>query len=231
MNARDRLVFPLDVPDLGQAERWIDRMAEHVGVFKIGLELFSAVGPAAIELVHRRDKPVFLDLKLHDIPATVAGAARAAAERGVRYLTVHAASGSRALEEARRAVEGSETRLLAITVLTSLEQRDLAAIGVDRPLAENVLARARLAIDRNIHGLVCSAHECRALRDALGAAPELVVPGIRPAGADAGDQGRVATPASAIREGATLLVVGRPIRDAADPRAAAAAIVAEIEAA
>lgn len=231
MNARDRLVFPLDVPDLGQAERWMDRMAEHVGVFKVGLELFSAGGPAAIELAHRRELPVFLDLKLHDIPATVAGAARAAAAHGVRYLTIHAASGPRALEEARRAVEGSETRLLAITVLTSLEQRDLAAIGVDRPLDEIVLSRARLAIERGIHGLVCSAHECRALRDALGAGPELVVPGIRPAGAEADDQGRVATPAGAIRAGATLLVVGRPIRDAADPRAAAAAIVAEIEAA
>jgi orotidine-5'-phosphate decarboxylase len=231
MNARDRLVFPLDVSALRDAEALADLLAPEIGVFKVGLELFSAVGPAAIEIGRRHRRPVFLDLKLHDIPATVAGAARAAADHGVRYLTVHAASGPRALEEAQRAVEGTETRLLAITVLTSLDASDLRAIGVDRSLEDTVLARAKLAVDRGLHGLVCSAHECRALRAALGSGPALVVPGIRPSGADRGDQGRVATPASAIGEGATLLVVGRPIRDAADPRAAAAAIVREIEAA
>jgi orotidine-5'-phosphate decarboxylase len=225
--ARDRLAFPLDGADLHDAGRWIDRLAPHVGVMKVGLELFVAAGPEAVRRAHASGAACFLDLKLHDIPATMAGAAARAAALGARYLTVHASAGSDALRAATKAVAGSETRVLAVTVLTSLDATALEAIGLASP-AIAAQRLARLAIDAGAHGLVCSAHEVASLR-ALSPSIELVVPGIRPSGTDAGDQKRVATPEAALDAGADVLVVGRPIRDAADPVAAARAIVATIE--
>lgn len=228
MQARDRLVFPLDVPDLETARVWIDRLAGEVGVLKVGLELFTAAGPDAVRAVHASGAKCFLDLKLHDISATMASAVRAAARLGVEYLTVHAAAAPGALAAVRDAADGSKTRLLAVTVLTSLDAEELAAIGLAGPPAAAVERLARLAVRHGIDGLVCSPEECAALRRSLADDVLLVVPGIRPAGSARGDQARVATPGRARREGADLLVVGRPIRHADDPVAAARAIVAEI---
>ncbi len=203
-------------------------MKGEVGVFKVGLELFTAAGPDAIAAVHGTGSACFLDLKLHDIPATMARAAAAAAQLGVRYLTVHACAGADAIREARRAAEGSGLKLLAVTVLTSLGDTSLERIGLRGPTGEAVRRLGTLAVEAGAHGLVCSPVECAALRRQLGPNPILMVPGIRPAGSPTGDQRRVATPAAAARAGADLLVVGRPIRDAADPVAAARSVVAEI---
>lgn len=228
MQPRDRLVFPLDVPDLETARVWIDRLAGEVGVLKVGLELFTAAGPDAVRAVHASGAKCFLDLKLHDISATMASAVRAAAKLGVEYLTVHAVAAPSALTAVRDAADGSKTRLLAVTVLTSLDSEELEAIGLAGPPASAVERLARLAVRHGIDGLVCSPEECAALRRTLADDVLLVVPGIRPAGSARGDQARVATPGRARREGADLLVVGRPIRHADDPVAAARAIVAEI---
>lgn len=226
----ERLAFALDVRTLAEAERYLDLLAPHVGVFKVGLELFCAVGPAAVHAVHARKRECFLDLKLHDIPATMACAVAAAADLGVGYLTVHAAAGGAALLSCAKAASGaSHLRLLAVTVLTSVDAPTLAAIGVPDGPAVAVQRLAALAYSSGVRGLVCSPLECAALRAQLGPQAVLVTPGIRLAGADAGDQQRIATPAAAIGAGATLLVVGRPIREARDPAAAALAIAAEIE--
>jgi orotidine-5'-phosphate decarboxylase len=230
-SAAQRLVFPLDVADLDAAAKWVDRLAGAVGVFKVGLELFTACGPAAVHLVHGRGAACFLDLKLHDIPATVASAVSAAAGLGVRYLTVHASNGTRALAAAAEAAQGTDTRLLAVTVLTSLGPDELAGVGLAGPPDQAVLRLARLARAAGIDGFVTSPQECAALRAALGDDALLVVPGVRPAGSARDDQRRTATPADALRAGADLLVVGRPIRQAADPREAARAIASELHAA
>jgi orotidine-5'-phosphate decarboxylase len=226
-SARARLCFALDVPDLAAAEPWIDRMHAEAGILKVGLELYTAEGPAAVHAVQRSGARCFLDLKLHDIPATVAKAVSAARALGVDYLTVHASSGQAALEAAVEAARG-EVTLLAVTVLTSLGQDALAGIGLDGSPADAVSRLARLAVDAGVPGLVCSPAECARLRSELGPLPHLVVPGIRPRGSDRGDQERAATPTVAIRDGASILVVGRPIRSAADPVAAARAVVSEI---
>jgi orotidine-5'-phosphate decarboxylase len=195
---------------------------------KVGLELYTAVGPEAVRAVHDAGSACFLDLKLHDIPETVGRAVAAAAKLGVKYLTVHAAGGPGMLARAAEAARGSSTRLLAVTVLTSLDDEELAAVGLDGGVEGAARRLGGLAVDAGIDGLVCSPHECVDLRHALGSDPLLVVPGVRPSGAEAGDQKRVATPRQAIEDGADLLVIGRPIRDATDRRAAARAIVAEI---
>ena len=230
MQGHERIVFPLDVADLGGAEQWLARLAGEVGVFKVGLELFTAVGPAAVEAVHRGGAECFLDLKLHDIPATVASAVRSAVGLGVRYLTLHASAGSAALEAAAEVARGSATELLAVTVLTSLDDPALAAIGHPEGAARTVTRLADLASAAGVGGFVCSTHEVEALRTRLGPGATLVVPGVRLAGSAADDQRRTATPRDARRNGADLLVVGRPIRHAPDPVAAARAIAREIEA-
>lgn len=227
----ERIVLALDVDGLDEARRWIDLLQGEVGVFKVGLELYTAAGPAAVEAVHRAGAHCFLDLKLHDIPATMASAARAAAKQGVKYLTVHASAGPAALREVARAVEGTATTILAVTVLTSLDTAELGAIGLAGTPADAALRLARIARDAGVHGLVCSPHEVAELRGVVGSRGVLVVPGVRPAGSEVGDQRRVATPAATIRAGADLLVVGRPIRGVSDPRAAARAIADEIAAA
>jgi orotidine-5'-phosphate decarboxylase len=227
---RSKIVFPLDVGTEAEARALAQRVAEGVGVLKIGLELFVAEGPKVVAIGKEHDRPVFLDLKLHDIPETVERAVASAAAHGVKYLTVHAAGGPtmlrRAVERARK--ESSTLQLLAVTVLTSMSDEDLRATGVDATAREQVVRLAKLAWDAGVRGFVCSPLEVALLRAELGPEAELVVPGVRPAGAAAGDQKRIATPAEAIRAGANLLVIGRPIRDAADPRAAAAAIAREI---
>ncbi|GAB4210598.1 MAG: orotidine-5'-phosphate decarboxylase [Sandaracinaceae bacterium] len=224
---RDRLVFPLDVPDLASACGWIERLSGEVGVFKVGLELFVAAGPDAVRAVHDAGARCFLDLKLHDIPATMAAATSRAVAEGVAFLTVHAAAGPSALRAVADAAQGSQTQLLAVTVLTSLDASELAAIGLDAP--EPTARRlARIARDAGVMGLVCSPHEVASLREQVGPSGVLVVPGVRPSGAAAGDQKRIASPEAAIRAGADYLVVGRPIREATDPVEAARALVRAI---
>ena len=197
----------------------------------MGLELFVAEGPAAVTLGRKLGNQVFLDLKLHDIPETVERAVASAAAVGARYLTIHGSGGPRMLEAAARRAERENTGLvlLAVTVLTSLDESDLAATGVSGSTAEQALRLARLAQKSGVNGLVCSVAEVARLRAELGPSAVLVTPGIRPAGAARGDdQKRVGTPADAIRSGSSLLVVGRPIRDAADPAAAARAVLSVI---
>ena len=232
--ARAQLAYALDFPSLAKAEAGAARVAKSVGVLKVGLELFVSEGPRVIGLGQKYDCQVFLDLKLHDIPETVERAVAAAAAHGVRYLTLHAAGGSRMLAAAaeRAARENTGLILLAITVLTSLDAADLAAVGVLAEPGTQALRLARLARAEGIPGMVCSTAEVATLREALGPDAVLVTPGVRPltsSGSD--DQKRTGSPGFAIRAGSSLLVVGRPIRDAADPEAAAAAICDEIQSA
>lgn len=234
MSARDRLAFPLDYPSLDAARRGAERVVASAGVLKVGLELFVREGPAAVRLGEELGAAIFLDLKLHDIPETVERAVASACGLGVRYLTLHAAGGPRMLEGAAKRVERerSDVRLLAITVLTSLDDADLRAVGCNDGTSAQALRLAKLAVSSGVNGLVCSSAEVRELRQALGPDVVLVTPGIRPLDAAKGDdQKRVGTPAGAIRDGSSVLVVGRPIRDAADPSLAARRILDEIAAA
>ncbi|HJL16167.1 MAG TPA: orotidine-5'-phosphate decarboxylase [Sandaracinaceae bacterium LLY-WYZ-13_1] len=228
MRARDRLIVALDVPSLEAARPLIAALGPEAGVLKVGLELFVAAGPAAVDAVHEAGGACFLDLKLHDIPATVAEATRAAVALGVRFLTVHASAGPAALAAAAQAAAGTGTQLLAVTALTSLDGAQLEALGLEPDPPTVVTRLARLATDAGVTGFVCSPHETRLVRDVAGTAATVVTPGVRPAGTARGDQRRVATPAEAIRAGADRLVVGRPIREADDPVAAARAVTAEI---
>jgi len=228
---RDRLAFPLDYPSLEEARRGAERVVASTGVLKVGLELFVREGPAAVRLGEELGASVFLDLKLHDIPETVERAVASACGLGVRYLTLHACGGPRMLEGAARRVEKekSSLTLLAVTVLTSLDDADLRAVGVNEGPGAQALRLAKLAVSAGVKGLVSSAAEVRQLREVLGPEIVLVTPGIRPADSAGGDdQKRVGTPTSAIRDGSSVLVVGRPIRDAADPAAAARRILDEI---
>jgi orotidine-5'-phosphate decarboxylase len=231
MKPAERLAFPLDVPSWDEAKRLVDQLRGTVGVFKVGLQLFTAAGPSSIEQLRDGGSKVFLDLKLHDIPATVQHATEAALKLGVNYLTVHVSAGREALRGAAKAVRGSDLQLLGVTLLTSLDEAALSEIGMRGPSPDAVIRLARLAVDAGLSGLVCSPIECELIRAELGDELLLVTPGIRPSGSDEGDQKRLATPSQAIANGADVLVVGRPIRDAKDPRAAAEAVLREIEAA
>jgi orotidine-5'-phosphate decarboxylase len=223
-----RIVAALDTEAPAQALAWADRLAPHVGVLKCGLELFCAGGPAAVAPIVAR-APVFLDVKLHDIPNTVAGAVRSALPLGVAMLTIHASGGSAMVAAAREAAEAAgaaRPMILAVTVLTSISAEALAETGVADAPAAQVVRLARLAMAAGADGLVCSPFEIAPIRDALGDAPALVVPGVRPAGSDRGDQARVATPEDAVAWGADWIVLGRPLTRAADPAAAARAVAA-----
>jgi orotidine-5'-phosphate decarboxylase len=231
VNARERLIVALDVPDADAARNAASRLAGEVGMFKVGSQLFTASGPGVVRELVADGKRVFLDLKFHDIPNTVAGGVAAAAELGVSLLTIHAAGGPAMIAAAAEAARGTSVRLLAITLLTSLDAAALDAIGMTDGVAGSVARLARMAADAGAHGVVASPHEARALRAAHGPAFLVVTPGIRPAGAALGDQSRAATPGAALAAGADYLVVGRPILAAADPVAAARAVVQEMEAA
>ncbi|MEX2487050.1 MAG: orotidine-5'-phosphate decarboxylase [Nitriliruptoraceae bacterium] len=224
MTAGERIAVALDVPELTEAEELARRLAGHVGWFKVGLELFSAHGPEAVRTI-RKHGPVFLDVKLHDIPTTVARAARRLADLDVGLLTVHA-SGGPAMVAAAADGLGSTARVLAVTVLTSLSRTDVAAIGLAEPDAAAHLAR--LAVDSGAGGVVCAPDQATMVRDAVGSAPWIVTPGVRPQGSDDDDHASVATPAEAIAAGADLLVIGRPITRADDPVAAADDIAASL---
>jgi len=225
-----RLIAAIDTPELDRAGAFVRDLSPHCGLVKLGLEFFLRHGPAGFAEA-AQGKPIFLDLKLHDIPNTVAGAVRSLLPLGAEMLTIHAGGGAKMIAAAAKAA-GTATwrpKILAVTVLTSLDAEGLAEIGIAGGPAQQVLRLARVALDNGADGLVCSAHEIALLRDAFGAKPILVVPGIRPAGAALGDQARVMTPEQAVKAGADYIVVGRPITEAADPKAAAAAIAASIQ--
>ena len=225
-----RLIVALDTPEVAVAAGWAEAVAPHCGMLKVGLEFFLAHGAEGVRAVGRAGRPLFLDLKFHDIPNTVAGAVRAVLPLRPAMLTVHASGGGAMVEAARRAADdGGAARplLLAVTVLTSLDAATLHSVGVSGGPRQQVLRLAQAAVAAGADGLVCSAHEVAALRDALGDGPVLVVPGIRPKGAAAGDQARVMTPADAVAAGADWIVVGRPVTGGSDPGEAARGIAAE----
>ncbi len=227
-----RIIVALDFPGADAALAMAARLAPERCRVKVGNELFTRAGPAVVEALHARGFEVFLDLKFHDIPNTVAGACRAAAELGVWMVNVHAGGGIAMLEAARAAVgDGAGAPLLiAVTVLTSLDEADLAELGVHAHPSSQAVRLAALAQSCGLDGVVCSPADLERLRESVPPDFLAVTPGVRPAGAQAGDQKRIATPASALAMGATHLVIGRPITAAGDPLAALAAIEAEIAA-
>jgi len=230
LDPRDRLAVALDFADEQDALTLVDHLGQTCQWFKVGMELYYAAGNSIVQKLRDRGFNVFLDLKLHDIPNTVAGAVRSATRAGASLLTVHATGGAAMMTAAAEAASApGSPRLLAVTVLTSMDSNELAGIGIAASPAEQVLRLARLAQASGIDGMVCSTEEVSILRKETGPNTLLVVPGIRPAGSTTDDQRRVATPALAIAQGASMLVVGRPITRATDPSAAAKAVLHEIE--
>jgi len=223
----------LDVPSAAQARQLVQAIGESATTYKIGKQLFTAEGPQLVRELVASGRKVFLDLKFHDIPNTVAGAVRSAADLKVSMLTVHASGGSKMLKEAAEAAAQSSAKptVLAVTVLTSMADADLHEIGVAGTVLTQVLRLGALARQAGCGGLVASAKEAGDLRRELGEGFAIVTPGVRPAGSATGDQARVVTPRDAIAAGASHLVVGRPIIEAADPAKAATEIIHEIEAA
>ncbi len=226
------LIVALDVQTRDEAVARVKTIGDSVNFYKIGLELFTAEGPDVVKAVRDLGKNVFLDLKFHDIPRTVERAVRSAGKLGVDLMTIHSVGGKamiRAAADAAAEFGAARPRILAVTVLTSLDRSDLEDVGiVGRSPADQVAAMAKFAVENGADGLVCSPMEVGALSRSLRAGTLFVTPGVRPAGSAVGDQKRVATPADAVRDGATHLVVGRPILAADDPTAAAAAILKEM---
>jgi orotidine-5'-phosphate decarboxylase len=225
---RERLIVALDVPSAGEAQKLVARISGSAGVYKVGLQLFIAEGPGIVRDLVSSGRQVFLDLKLHDIPTTIALAVKSAAELGVHMLTVHAGGGAAMLRAATEAAAG-RVNILAVTVLTSLNDDDMQEVGVSGRVSDQVLRMAALAKSAGCQGIVTSPRESSMVRRALGEGFAIVTPGVRPAGAESNDQQRIATPAQAISNGASHIVVGRPITHAPDPAKAAAAIISEME--
>src|SRR3984893_16032434 len=226
---RQRLIVALDVSTAAAARKIVMAVGDAALTYKVGMQLYTAEGPQVVRDLVSSGRRVFLDLKYHDIPNTVGAAVREAARLGVSMLTVHAAGGGNMLRVAVEAVRSNpQLMVLAVTVLTSMEVNDLDEIGIRDNVVDSVLRLARMALAEGCHGVVTSAREVPTLRVKLGEDFAIVVPGVRPAGSGHGDQVRVATPAEAIAAGASYIVVGRPITEAADPLAEAYAILAEI---
>jgi orotidine-5'-phosphate decarboxylase len=233
---RERLIVALDVNDLGEVRSWVRRLAPEIGMFKVGKQLFTHAGPQAVRLVHELGGEVFLDLKFHDIPNTVAKAAVEATRLGVRMFNVHA-SGSldmmrTTVKEVRRVCLQEKRRkpiMLAVTVLTSLNQDDLKRVGVDGKMTDQVVRLALLTQEAGMDGVVASPHEVADIRSACGPRFVIVTPGIRPRESGKDDQQRVMTPQDAVQVGVDYIVVGRPILEAKDPVAVARSIVSEME--
>ena len=235
ISSKDRLIFALDVSDREEAEKYVRLLGDVVGCFKIGLELFIKEGPDVLKIVKNNSSAsIFLDLKLHDIPATVSSALRSAATHGVRFVTIHGSDGKSILRTASE-VKGSGLEVLAVTVLTSVSESDLLKLGYKENLSLNqlVLDRAGLAEKSGCAGIVCSGKEVAMIKHTYGVGFKAIVPGIRPVWGEVkkDDQSRIVTPKSAISNGADFIVVGRPIRDAREPAVAAAKIVDEIDSA
>lgn len=226
-----KIIVALDYPDAKSALALVEHLSSAECKLKVGKELFTAAGPALVRELSARGFGVFLDLKFHDIPNTVAAACRAAADLGVWMLNVHASGGRRMMEAARQAIDQSEhkPRLIAVTVLTSMNETDLRETGITDSPAHQVGRLTDLAKQSGLDGVVCSAQEALQLRETWGKEFLLVTPGIRPAGTNSGDQSRIMTPASAVRAGSDYLVVGRPITQAVDPLAVLRKINQEIE--
>ena len=226
-----RIIVALDVPTAAAAHTVVKEIGDAVSFYKVGLELFLAEGPSVLELLREEGKRIFLDLKFHDIPRTVEHAVQSVLKYRPDLLTIHASGGQAMISGAAKAIQeaGASSQLLAVTVLTSLNQDDLVQMGVVRPVAEQVVSLGKLAVEAGANGLACSPLEVSLLRQALGAEPVLVTPGVRPAGAGVGDQKRVMTPGDAIRAGSTYLVIGRPVVGASNRREAAIRINEEIE--
>jgi orotidine-5'-phosphate decarboxylase len=224
------IAVALDAPTLETAVGWARAAGPHVSTCKVGLELYLRSGAEAVRAVREASggRALFLDLKLHDIPNTVAGAAAAVAELRPDYLTVHASGGAAMVAAAAQALPG--TRVTAVTVLTSLDEAALAAVGLAGPAREAALRLAALSVEAGARAIVCSPQEVAAIRSEVGADVTLITPGVRPAGADAGDQARTATPEQALADGADLLVIGRPITGAADVAEAARTLAAAVSA-
>jgi orotidine-5'-phosphate decarboxylase len=227
--ARDRLMFALDVPSAVEADRLLDRLQGHLTFVKVGLELYTAAGPEMVKRIVERGMRVFLDLKFLDIEETVRRATSRVAAMGVEFLTVHA--NRKALTAAVEGRDGSSLKLLAVTVLTNFDGNDLREMGIQRTVQDLVTARALLASEVGCDGVVASGEEATALRQTVGPNFTIVTPGVRPTGKGVDDHARATTPTQTIAAGADYLVIGRPIRDAADPAATVAAILAEMQAA
>ncbi len=233
MNSQDRLIFALDVSGAKEARHYVEMLEGVVGCFKVGLELFISEGPAVVKMIQDHSSAsIFLDLKLHDIPATVRGALRSVEKLGVRYVTIHSTEGEAILETVEE-VKDTGLEVLAVTVLTSTSASSLASLGIrdDINAAALVLDRAIRAKNSGCAGVVCSGEEAKLVKQKCGEGFKVVVPGIRPQWAcvKGDDQSRITTPAQAIQDGADLIVVGRPIRDAEDPKEAAKKIIDEIQ--
>jgi orotidine-5'-phosphate decarboxylase len=229
--ARERLIVALDVSSAKDAQKIVSSLGDSVQLYKVGMQLYTAEGPQVVRNLIASGHKVFLDLKYHDIPNTVAAAVREAAQLGVSMLTVHASGGTKMLHAAVEAAreKGSGLQILAVTVLTSMDDEDLKETGVHGPVEDQVVWLASLALDARCAGVVCSPREAKTLRAKLKNDFLVVTPGVRPAGAAHGDQARVATPSEAIAAGATHIVVGRPITAAANPAAEAEKILQELE--
>ena len=229
LTPRDRLAVALDFPNEHEALKLVDRLGQTCQWYKVGMELYYAAGNSIVRQLRDRGFNVFLDLKLHDIPNTVAGAVRSATQAGASLLTIHAMGGAAMMSAAAEAASApGSPRLLAVTVLTSMDANELTGIGITESPVNQVLRLARLAQASGINGMVCSPEEVAILRKETGPDTLLVIPGIRPAGSAIEDQKRIATPAQAVAHGASMLVVGRPITRAADPAEAARSILQEI---
>jgi orotidine-5'-phosphate decarboxylase len=227
---KSRLIAALDVPDRHAAIQAVDQLSGHIGLFKVGLEIFTSEGPRLIEEIRGRGERVFLDLKLHDIPNTVSGAVRSICRLGVQMLTIHASGGPAMMRAACQEAQAAASPpiLLAVTALTSLSEADVKSLGVEGSAEDWVERLAGLAKESGVQGIVSSSRELSMLHRKFGNSLRYVVPGIRPAGAALQDQSRAATPGDAIRSGADYIVVGRPILQTADPVRAADTIVEEI---
>lgn len=237
-SARQRLIFALDVDEFATAEKWVSQLQQNVGLFKIGKQLFTKCGPQVVQMVQDRGGEVFLDLKYHDIPNTVAKAAVEACKLGVQMFNVHALGGLEMMQQTVEEVDAycasagiQRPIMLAVTILTSSTEETLRGVGIDRPVTEMVPRLAELAKQAGFDGVVASPQEIGLIRAACGEDFQIVTPGVRPSFASLDDQKRVTTPADAISAGATALVIGRPISAAADPLEAAGKILAEIESA
>ena len=227
--AKDPIIVALDFPTEKEALQCVDRLGESASFYKVGLQLYTAAGPEIVRKLHENDLKVFLDLKCHDIPNTVAGAVRSAAALGVNMLTIHATGGREMIQAAQTAASESELRLFGVTVLTSMDAKTLSELaGQDVQPSDQVLRLAALAADCKLPGLVCSPLEVSILRQLFGRKFELITPGVRPEWATADDQQRIMTPAKALELGADWLVVGRPVTQAADPKEALQRIREEI---
>lgn len=225
------IIVALDYPEMQAATDMLDRLDPALTRVKVGKEMFTRFGPVMVEACMQRDFEVFLDLKFHDIPNTVAGACKSAAELGVWMMNVHASGGRRMMEQGAEALKtsSSSAKLIAVTILTSLSQEEIAEIGYQGTPEENVSRLAALAKASGLDGIVCSPKEAARIRQELGPDFELITPGVRPAGSDTGDQRRVMTPRDALEAGATYLVIGRPITGAPDPQHALEEIVSSIQ--